>query len=106
MKNYTSNPGDVTLFAHEAGGNPKAPQHSGFIIAHRDIRAGEKLGISLWEGKPGSSKTFGGKIQDYRNKKPEERAKEAGINAALDKAANTPRSKFSQEYDEMADIPF
>jgi hypothetical protein len=68
---YESKPGDISLFENEKGGNEKAPDHRGYVLAHRDIKAGEKLEISLWNGKAGSSRTFGGKLADLRERKAE-----------------------------------
>jgi hypothetical protein len=34
------------------------------MVAHRDIKAGERIQIALWSGRPGSARSFGGKITD------------------------------------------
>lgn len=64
---YETKPGDVALFQNEPREGKNDPQHTGYVIAHRDIKAGERLSIRLWE-KSGTSKTFGGVIQDDRKR--------------------------------------
>lgn len=65
---YEPKPGEVTLFDNSKRKNDIAPCHTGYIIAHRDIKAGEKVSLSLWKGKLGSPKTYSGKISDYMPK--------------------------------------
>jgi hypothetical protein len=59
-------PGDVCLFENEKAGHERAPDHQGYFVAHRDIKAGEKIPIALWAGRVGSVRTFGGKITEGR----------------------------------------
>lgn len=61
---YEPRPGEVCLFENEKMGNERAPDHRGYIIAHRDIKAGEKVSLSLWRGKPDGSRSFGGMLSD------------------------------------------
>lgn len=101
MKDFTTKPGDVTLFKN-AKINDRSPDHSGFIIVHRDIRAGEKIGISLWNGKPGSSKTLGGSVKDYYVKDP----KKAALDKAVDAAVEYSNKNRAPIEDESSDLPF
>jgi hypothetical protein len=61
---YEPKPGDVCLFENEKAGHDTVPEHQGYFVAHRDIKAGEKIPIALWSGRPGSIRTFGGKITE------------------------------------------
>lgn len=67
---YDPKPGDVSLFETEKMGRESAPDHQGYVIAHRDIKAGEKIAIALWAGRPNSSRSFGGKVSDLTNPQP------------------------------------
>jgi len=61
---FKSKPGDVCLFENEKAGHDSAPDYRGYLVAHRDIKAGERIQIALWLGRPGSARSFGGKITD------------------------------------------
>jgi len=61
---YEAKPGDVSLFENEKAGHERAPDHRGYFIAHRDIKAGEKIEMVLWAGRPNSSRSFGGRLSD------------------------------------------
>jgi len=56
--------GEVCLFENEKAGHDSAPDYQGYLVAHRDIKVGEKIQIALWSGRPGSARSFGGKITD------------------------------------------
>lgn len=67
---YTPKPGDVSAFKNDQKGNEKAPNFKGYIMAHRDIKAGEKIELALWERKgTQGGYFFSGKISDPRPKK-------------------------------------
>lgn len=102
MKDFTTRPGDVTLFKNTKI-NEKSPDHSGYVIAHRDIKAGEKIGISLWNGKPGSSKTLGGSVKDYYAKDPKKEALNKGIEAAVE---HDRKSRMPKVEEDDSTIPF
>lgn len=59
---YTAKPGDVCLFENEKAGHETAPDHRGYFIADRDIKAGEKVEFALWAGRPNSLRSFGGRL--------------------------------------------
>jgi hypothetical protein len=61
---YQPKMGEVCIFENEKMGRDTAPDHQGYIIAHRDIRAGEKIAIALWSGKAHSARSFNGRIDD------------------------------------------
>ncbi|MBW6425444.1 hypothetical protein KX729_28920 [Rhizobium sp. XQZ8] len=63
---YEAKPGEVCLFENEKMGREAAPDHQGYLIAHRDIKAGEKIAIALWCGKPNSARSFGGRVSDLK----------------------------------------
>ncbi|MFS2154508.1 MULTISPECIES: hypothetical protein [unclassified Rhizobium] len=56
--------GDVCLFENEKAGHEDAPDHRGYFVAHRDIKAGEKIQFVLWSGRKGSARSFGGRIDE------------------------------------------
>ena len=43
--------GKVALWANESG-NPAAPTFKGTLFAHRDLKAGEEISVSLWARQP------------------------------------------------------
>lgn len=45
---YTPKPGDGTLFPNDRKSGDKSPDHTGFVLAHRDILKGEKLNLAGW----------------------------------------------------------
>lgn len=61
---YKDKLGDVSLFENEKAGHEGAPDHRGYFIAHRDIKAGEKVELVLWSGRPNSARSFGGRLSD------------------------------------------
>ncbi|WP_313602738.1 hypothetical protein [Rhizobium sp.] len=67
---YEKKPGDVSLFETEKMGRESAPDHQGYFIAHRDIKAGEKIAIALWAGRQNSARSFGGKVSDLPKPQP------------------------------------
>lgn len=64
---YEPKPGDVSAFKNDKKGNDRAPDFKGYLVAHRDIKAGEKLELALWsrEGTKGGW-FYSGKISDPR----------------------------------------
>ncbi|MCQ1764706.1 hypothetical protein NOJ28_04105 [Neorhizobium galegae] len=52
------------MFENEKAGHKSAPDHRGYFIAHRDIKAGEKIELALWAGRPDSPRSFGGRLSD------------------------------------------
>lgn len=62
---YEAKPGEIALFETEKMGNERAPDYRGYVIAHRDIKVGEKLSIALWRGRSDSARSFGGAIGDF-----------------------------------------
>lgn len=41
--------GKVSLWKNDTQGNDKAPVAKGTVVAHRDIKEGERLNIALWK---------------------------------------------------------
>ncbi len=62
---YENKPGDVSIFRNVTD-NERAPTMKGYAIAHRDIRAGEKLDLAVWKQTPknGGDAFLSGKISD------------------------------------------
>jgi len=63
---YNAKLGVVSLFENEKAGHASAPDHRGYFIAHRDIKAGEKVEFALWAGRPNSPRSFGGRLTDFQ----------------------------------------
>jgi hypothetical protein len=61
---YEPKLGEICIFENEKAGHENAPDHRGYFVAHRNIKAGEKIPIALWAGRPGSVRTFGGRISE------------------------------------------
>lgn len=64
---YEPKPGDIAVFPnkyHEPGDNK--PNGKGYLIAPRDIRAGEKLEVALWTKTSDKGKFQAGKVSDFR----------------------------------------
>lgn len=64
---YKARLGDVSLFETEKAGIESTPDHSGYLIAHRDIKAGERVDIALWAGHADSPRSFRGRLSDTKN---------------------------------------
>ena len=66
---YTPKPGDGTLFVNKDAKGERAPAMSGYITAHRDIKAGEKLRLVAWSkgGDGGRDKFLSLRMEDERN---------------------------------------
>jgi hypothetical protein len=71
---YEPKPGDICVFENEKAGHESAPDHRGYFVAHRDIRAGEKVPFALWCGRTGSARSFGGKLGEATSANQEARA--------------------------------
>jgi len=73
---YEQKPGDISVFKNTPKDgrelSPRAPNLTGYMIAHRDIRAGEKLEVSLWsrESSNGGNKFLSGQVQDPYQPQP------------------------------------
>lgn len=52
---YEPRPGDGALFGNKDRTKDTQPNATGYVIAHRDIKAGEKLRLAAWtkEGRQG-----------------------------------------------------
>ena len=61
---YEPKAGEIILFENEKAGHERAPDHRGYVVAHRDIKAGEKIAIALWKGNPDSARSFRGIASD------------------------------------------
>lgn len=65
---YEPKPGDGTLFKNEHKTSESHPGARGYVIAHRDIKKGERLELASWT-KDGSK----GKFQSLRLSDPREK---------------------------------
>ena len=66
---YDHKPGDGTLYKNTKATSDKAPSMSGFVIAHRDIKKGEKVRLAAWTkgGQDGKDKFLSLKMSDDRD---------------------------------------
>lgn len=62
---YVQKPGDISVFKERDKRNDKAPDWKGTAVAHRDIKAGEKLEIAFWQK---SDTMLAGKVSDPRQR--------------------------------------
>jgi hypothetical protein len=64
MSEYVARPGDGGLFKNANATSDKHPSMTGYVIAHRDIKEGERLDLAAWtkEGKAGRFQSL--KMQD------------------------------------------
>ena len=65
--------GRISLWAKKEDASESAPHLSGNFTAHRDIKAGEKIDVSIWKNdkyQKGSNQPWGrGKIRDRMERK-------------------------------------
>jgi uncharacterized protein (DUF736 family) len=67
---YETKNGDSAIFKNDKRGNEKAPDMRGYVVAHRDIKAGEKIELAMWKRDDKDGGWFySGKISDPRPKK-------------------------------------
>ena len=67
---YEPKPGDGALFQNEHRTADKHPNATGYVIAHRNIRAGEKLRLASWTKSTDRGKFMSLKLSDERERKP------------------------------------
>jgi len=90
-------PGSGALFKNDKQGNEKRPDATGYVIAHRDIKSGEKLNLAAWTKESARGKFQSVRMSDIRG------ASESEQDSATrqDSAPNVPNS------DDLDDsIPF
>ena len=97
--------GRIKIFkARNPKNNPKAPIGDGYFVAHRDIRAGERINLAIWKSEstnPGAP-LYSGNIQDPHSPDEVKAAKEQVQAVASGIAGNnTPAGGFDED-----DIPF
>ena len=65
---FESRPGDGVLFPADRGTNDRAPTMTGYVLAHRDIRAGERVRLAAWPKHPrgGGEEFLSLKLSDER----------------------------------------
>ena len=88
---YEPKPGDGVLFQNEKKSD-KAPDRTGYVLAHRDIKAGEKLNLAGWIKEGAKGKFLSIRMSDVRARADEE-------------PAPRPNSKGAETSDDR-DIPF
>ncbi len=71
---YEQKPGDVAIFKERDKRSDKAPDWKGTAVAHRDIKAGEKLEVAFWQK---SDTMLAGKVSDPRQRQDGQQARPA-----------------------------
>lgn len=77
---YEPKPGDGALFANKKREKDSHPNATGYVIAHRNIKAGERLRLAAW-----TKEGTGGKFQslklsdDRQSEQPKQRAPEPDV---------------------------
>lgn len=69
---YEPKLGEGALFKNERKTSDKHPNATGYLIAHRDIKAGEKLNLAAWTKDGGKGKFQSLRLSDLRAPKNEE----------------------------------
>lgn len=64
---YEPKPGDGILFVNEKK-TEKSPDRTGYVIAHRDIKAGEKLNLAGWVKSGRSGQFLSLRMSDMRGR--------------------------------------
>jgi len=64
---YEVKPGDGALFGNKDRATDKHPNATGYVVAHRDIKAGEKLNLAAWTKTSGQGKFQSLRMSDPRN---------------------------------------
>jgi len=65
---YEPKNGDAAIFPNDKRGNEKAPDMRGYVLAHRDLKAGEKVELAMWKRDGSNGGFYSGKISDPRKK--------------------------------------
>ena len=65
---FEPKPGDGALFANKNKKSDKSPQATGYVIAHRDIKAGEKLNLAAWTKDAGKGKFQSLRMSDVKGR--------------------------------------
>lgn len=63
---YEPKPGDGALFRNERKTADNHPNATGYVVAHRDIKAGEKLALAAWTKDGGKGKFQSLRMSDMR----------------------------------------
>ena len=64
---YEPKPGDGSLFQNEKR-TEKSPDRTGYVVAHRDIKAGEKLNLAGWIKEGSKGKFLSIRMSDVRGR--------------------------------------
>lgn len=74
---YEPKPGDGALFANEQRSKDTQPNATGYLVAHRDIKAGERIRLAAWT-KSGTH----GRFQSIRASDEREKQEQSYTDAA------------------------
>lgn len=68
---YENKPGSGALFPNDKKGNEKAPDMTGNLTAHRDMKAGDEFQVAMWKTKSKAGKPYGSlKASDKQGQSP------------------------------------
>lgn len=98
MSDYQDKPGDGTLFVNTNKEKPTQPDRTGFVLAHRDIKAGERVRLAGWL----ATRQDGSKVTD-RQGNPILNIKMSDERSMSDVYGG---GESEQEPDELDGIPF
>lgn len=79
---YEPKPGDGALFANKGRSKDTQPNATGYVIAHRDIRAGERLRLAAWTKEGAKGKFQSLKLSDDQRQQDRPVADSAPATAA------------------------
>lgn len=64
---YEPRQGDGALFKNDKKTSDTQPNATGYVVAHRDIKAGEKLALAAWTKDAGKGKFQSLRMSDIRH---------------------------------------
>lgn len=64
---YEHKPGQGSLFKNDHKSSDRHPHFTGMVLAHRDIKAGEKLSLAAWEKDAGRGVFYSLSMSDPRS---------------------------------------
>ena len=64
---YEPRPGQGSLFKNDKKNTDNSPNATGYIVAHRDIKEGEKLRLAAWTKESANGRFQSLKLSDFQN---------------------------------------
>ena len=95
MSDFTPKPGSGALFKNEYKTADNHPGMKGYVIAHRDIKMGERLELASWKKEGGKGPFMSLKMQDSKPKGDAEPNEQRGGQAREDSGDLSDEIPFS-----------